>query len=107
MWETFKAWYLSLGMDYGVNPLIFGGIYLGAVPFFLLSIGWLVRRLRNKKSIVLPILAAGFFFLSAYLYLIIAGRNVPFWVYLLILGLIAFGVYSTWKKVRSQLSMTR
>ncbi len=32
-WETFKEWFLSLGRNYGVNPYIFGGIYIGAIPF--------------------------------------------------------------------------
>ncbi len=32
-------WMLTLGARYGVNPIIFGTIYIGAIPFFLLSIG--------------------------------------------------------------------
>jgi hypothetical protein len=35
-----------------------------------------VRNYRQRKSLVLPVLSAGFCFISAYLYLIIAGRNV-------------------------------
>ena len=103
MWETFTDWFFSLGRDYGVNPFIFGGIYIGAIPFFSLSIGWLIRNYRRGKSIVIPALSAGFFFISAYIYLIFAGKNVPFWVYLLLVLLIIFGVYSTLKKVRRQI----
>jgi len=33
-WEIFKEWFLSLGGKYHVNPYIFGGIYVGAIPFF-------------------------------------------------------------------------
>ena len=80
-WSSLKDWFLQLGEQYGVNPIIFGAIYVGAIPFFSLSIAWLVNNFRKKKSIVLPALLAGFFFISAYLYLIIAGKNVPFWVY--------------------------
>jgi len=36
--ETFKDWFLSLGGKYNVNPYIFGGIYVGAIPFFYLSL---------------------------------------------------------------------
>ena len=73
MWESFVEWFLGLGEAYGVNPIIFGSIYVGAIPFFTLSMGWLVRNLRQKKPITQPALLAGFFFISAYLYLMIAG----------------------------------
>ncbi len=96
--------FMSLGTQYGVNPIIFGAIYIGAIPFFTLSIGWLIKNLKKGKSIIAPTLLAGFFFVSAYLYLIIAGKNVPAWVYFFILALIAYGVYSTVAKVRKRLN---
>lgn len=104
MWESFVNWFLSLGAEYGVNPFIFGAIYIGAIPFFSLSIGWLVRNYRRGKSIALPAMTALFFFVSAYLYLIIAGRNVPWWVYGAVILMIAYGAYSTVKKVRAKIN---
>ncbi|MGI9055240.1 MAG: hypothetical protein ACR2F2_05500 [Pyrinomonadaceae bacterium] len=101
--DAIRAWFYSLGENYGVNPLIFGAIYLGAIPFFSLSIVWLVKNYRQKKSIVLPALSAMFFFVSAYIYLIFAGKNVPVWVYGFVILLIVFGAYSTIKKVRKQI----
>lgn len=101
--ELAKDWFFSLGENYGVNPIIFGSIYVGAIPFFTLSIGWLVRNYRKKKSIILPSLSSGFFFVSAYLYLIIVGKNVPFWVYLFIIALVAGGGISTYKKVQGKI----
>lgn len=104
MFETLKEWFLSLGANYGVNPFIFGGIYVGAIPFFSLCIGWLVRNYRKGKSIVLPALSATFFFISAYIYLIFAGKNVPVWVYIILILLLVVGAYSTIKKVRRQVN---
>ncbi|GAB5408636.1 MAG: hypothetical protein BalsKO_10010 [Balneolaceae bacterium] len=101
--EIVKDWFLSLGERYGVNPIVFGVIYVGAIPFFTLSIGWLVRNYKNKKPIILPVLSTGFFFVSAYLYLIIAGKNVPFWVYLFIIVMIVVGGISTYKKIRGKI----
>lgn len=101
-WEAVQNWFFSLGENYGVNPLIFGAIYVGAIPFFSLSIGWLIRNYRRGKSIVPPTIAALFFFVSAYIYLIFAGKNVPFWVYGIVILLVAFGAYSTVKKIRTQ-----
>ncbi len=102
MWEAFKQWFLSLGPEYGVDPIIFGSIYVGAIPFFTLSLAWLIKNIRSKKSIVLPVLSTGFFFVSAYLYLVIVGRNIPLWVYIFIVGLILFGLYSTIKKIKKR-----
>ncbi len=100
LWADFTAWFWQLGPTYGVDPLIFGAIYVGAIPFFMASIAWLVRRLRSGGSIVVPVLCAGFCFVSAYLYLAIAGRNVPMWVWALLALLMAFGALSTVRDVR-------
>ncbi|MCB1025387.1 MAG: hypothetical protein KDB79_13410 [Acidobacteria bacterium] len=103
MWEAFTEWFMNLGAGYGVNPFIFGGIYIGAIPFFSLSIGWLIRNYRKGRSVILPAMSATFFFISAYIYLIFAGKNVPWWVYGIVILLIVFGAYSTLKKVRRQI----
>lgn len=102
-WGAIKDWFFSLGEQYHVNPIIFGAIYVGAIPFFTASIAWLVRNYRQHKSIVLPILSAGFCFISAYLYLIIAGRNVPLWVYGVVVAMVVFGAVSTVRKVQRKI----
>lgn len=105
-WQAIQDWFLSLGAEYGVNPLIFGAIYIGAIPFFSLSIGWLIKNYRSGKSIILPALSAIFFFISAYIYLIFAGKNVPIWVYGAVVLLVVIGAYSTIQKVRKQIKET-
>ena len=101
--EAVNAWLLGLGAQYGVNPYLFGALYIGAIPFFLLSIAWLVRRRRAGRSIVVPVLCAGFCFISAYLYLAIVGRNIPLWVWLMLAALIAYGVWSTIRDIGRKL----
>jgi len=101
-WETFKDWFLSLGENYGVNPYIFGSIYIGAIPFFFLCLAWTVRNIRNKKPFVIPVLLTGLCFISAYVYLIIVGKNIPVWVYVFIAVMVLYGVYSTFKKIKSK-----
>ncbi len=97
---TIQDWLLGLGQQYGVNPIVFAAIYVGAIPFFTLSIAWLVTNIRSGRPTTMPILSAGFFFVSAYIYLLIAGRNIPAWVYAVIVGLLVYGVYSTYLKVK-------
>ncbi|HKL14817.1 MAG TPA: hypothetical protein VJ915_04240 [Balneolaceae bacterium] len=103
MFEQAYVWFMSLGKEYGVNPVIFGVIYVGAIPFFTLSIAWLVKNYRKGISIVMPVLSASFFFISAYLYLMIAGENVPWWIYAVVAAMLVYGAWSTYKKVRVQI----
>lgn len=103
-WQSIKDWFLGLGENYGVNPYIFGGIYVGAIPLFFLCLSWTIRNIKQKKSFVLPLLLTGTCFVSAYVYLLIAGENIPVWVYLFIGVLIAYGVYSTIKKIKDNTS---
>lgn len=102
MWESFKEWFLSLGDKYNVNPYIFGGIYIVAIPFFFICLGWTIKKIKNKKSFVLPLLLTGFCFISAYLYLIIAGKNIPVWVYTFIGVMIVYAIYSTIKTIKKK-----
>ncbi len=100
MFEAINAWFLSLGAEYGVNPYIFGGIYVGAVPFFLATVGWMVRRKRRGQSITLQLIIAGFLAMSAYIYLIFAGQNLAWWVYAIIALLVVYSIWSLIKKAR-------
>ncbi|MXO90424.1 hypothetical protein [Pontixanthobacter aquaemixtae] len=107
MLESINQWFLSLGAEYGVNPYIFGAIYVGAIPFFLLSIGWLVRNAKSGKSTLLPTMCAGFFFVSAYLYLAIAGRNIPIWVWIFLGALILYGAWSSIRDTRKKIAAAK
>lgn len=101
--EITKEWFLGLGEKYGVNPIIFGSIYVGAIPFFTISIGWLISNYKKDKSIVLPAFCATACFISAYVYLIIVGKNVPWWVYGVVVLMVLYGAWSTYKSVRKKI----
>jgi hypothetical protein len=105
--DAAHQWILDLGADYGVNPYIFGAIYVGAIPFFLLSVGWLVRRARAGRSTLVPMLCAGLCFVSAYLYLALVGRNIPVWVWLFLAALVAYGAWSTIRDIRRKIAAQR
>ena len=103
MIDAIAEWARGLGATYGVNPWIFASIYVGAIPFFLASMAWAVRRGRRGQSTLVPLLLSGFFFISAYLYLGIMGRNVPTWVWVFLAVLILYGTYSTVRDYRRKL----
>nr|WP_310524136.1 hypothetical protein [Polymorphobacter sp.] len=99
-----QAWVMGLGAQYGVNPVIFGAIYVGAIPFFLLFTGIAVKRLRAGSSAVLPIMAAGLCFVSAYLYLAVVGRGIPAWVWGFLGLIVVYGAWNALKGFRKKLS---
>jgi hypothetical protein len=103
MMDALRDWLAGLGAHYGVNPFLFAAIYVGAVPLFSLSLAWLARSVRRGKSPVIPALSASFWFVSAYLYLLAAGRNIPAWVYFFIAAMVIVGGYSAVRKMAARL----
>lgn len=104
MLESVNEWILAQGAQYNVNPYIFVAIYVGAIPFFLASIAWLVKRAREGRSTVLPTMLAGFFFVSAYLYLAIFGQDIPMWVWVFLAALIAYGAWAQVRDTRRKIA---
>ncbi len=98
-----QEWVMALGARYGVNPWIFGAIYVGAIPFFLLFTGVAVKRLRAREGAVMPIIAAGLCFISAYLYLAIVGKGIPLWVWGMLGAIIIYGGFNAVKSSRARL----
>lgn len=96
-------WMLRLGDEYGVNPLVYALIWIGSLPLFLVSLAWLVRSLRRREPLMLPLISTGFFFLAPTLYVFAAGRDLPAWVYVLLIALTIVGAVPTIRKVRARL----
>ena len=103
VWKDFVAWLLSLGDEYGVDPMVYAIIYVGAAPFFFASTAWLVRTLHRREPIGLPLLSTALFFSAPTLYVFVAGRNLPPWVYAILIGLAVLGAVMTVAKIRGQL----
>lgn len=99
--KAINDWFLGLGAEYGANPYIFGAIYVGAIPFFLATVAWMVRRKRRGQPIAMQVSLAGFLAMSSYIYLVIAGRNLAWWVYALIVLLVAYTLWSLFRKARA------
>jgi hypothetical protein len=95
----FKDWVIGLGEKHEVDPLLLGSLYLISKLCFFSFLGWVLKNLKQKKPIMLPLMLACASFSMPYLYLVIAGRNLSVWVYLLIAAMFIYGAYSIWKKV--------
>ncbi|MEO6149443.1 MAG: hypothetical protein ABIN95_10195 [Mucilaginibacter sp.] len=98
----FKDWVVSLGEKHGVDPLILGSLYLVSKLCFFTCLGWVVKNLRAKKPVLMPLLFASASFSMPYSYLIIAGRNISVWVYVFIACVFLYGAYSIWKTITTK-----
>ncbi len=91
---------------YGVDPIVFLVIYLASVPFFYYSIYRMVRGLAHRRRN--EIVTWSMVFLGAtvapFLYVLFFGRNLPWWVYVLVALLIGQGVYSLVRRLRHKTS---
>ncbi len=90
--------------NYGVDPLIFVIISVIASPAFYYGLYRLVRALvkRNSRDLMLWGPIFGCAFIAPYVYVLFFGRNLPWWVYVVIGLLVAQGVYSVLRRIRSR-----
>lgn len=99
-WESIGAWLRSFGEAYGVDPIIFALLYFGTIPLSLLSFSLMVRNYRKGRSIFWPVMLAFLCFIGTYVYLFIVGRNIPIWVYGLVLLMMSYSGWQIYQKIR-------
>jgi fatty acid desaturase len=95
----FKEWVISLGEKHQVNPLVLGSLYFISKLSFVTLMALTIKNIRAKKPVRMLILFAGISFSLPYVYLIIAGRNIPLWVYVFIIFIFIYCGYMIWRKV--------
>ena len=85
-----------------MNPFVFVAIVAVCFPFFYFSLFKLVRSVA-KRTFQQTGLWGSVFLLAAigpYIYVLIFGRNLPWWVYLIIGALVIQGVVTLLKRLR-------
>lgn len=100
MLHALAEWFQAVGARYGIDPFIFVCIYVGAIPGFTVSLGWTVRRMLHGRSLLVPAALAVAFYLSSYGYVLMAGRNLPGWVYGAMAALVGTGALLTVRGLR-------
>jgi hypothetical protein len=96
------GWMDAMQAQYGVHPVVFLVLTTACAPFFYFSIYKLIRALAKKDPNRIMVWSAVFLGATVlpYLYVLLFGRNMPWWIYLVLGLLIAQGVYSLVKKLR-------
>ena len=104
IWEAIKNYYLTLGKNYHVDPAVFLGIHVLATPLFLLAAAWLIKNYQQKKSIFLPVIIAVFIFNAANIYLVMAGKNIQWWIYAILAVTTIVSGYFSFKKIHHKIN---
>jgi len=94
----------ELGEAHNVNPILFGVLYIGSIPPYVASMGWIVRNYRKNRPVALPILSTLFFFILPSMYIAVFGVDVAWWVYAIIAFLLIYGGFTAVSKVRKRIS---
>lgn len=89
---------------YGVNPIVFLAILLGASPIFYYSIYRMVRAIAKGRLNEVTVWSMVFLLstVAPYLYVLVAGRNIPWWVYIIIGLLVGQGIWSLVRRLRKK-----
>lgn len=110
--ESMAALFSSVGSSilatssaYGVDPFIFAFLYFGLAPLVWVSAGLTVRNLKSQKPVGLLLVIFIVTFLSPYVYIVYAGKNLSIWVYLIIIGLAGIGLVKFASKIRNRKSL--
>lgn len=103
-WTLLSNKAFELSSYYGVDPLIFGLLYVGTIPFLWLSVSWIIRCAQKKQPMTIPIVISVLCYTGVYIYVIFAGQNIPFWVYCVLVGIIGFVGFQFHTKVTRRLS---
>lgn len=99
-------WLNNIEFLYAVNPIIFGVLYFGTfVPcwYFIYKIISSIRK-KNIDKIFLFFILELFFLALPYFYVLIWGRNFPFWIYIILILLAIASVFSGCRAIFKQVS---
>ncbi len=101
-WHAIMKYYTTLGEKYNVDPGIFVGIHIIATPLFAAAVWWIIYNSKKKRSLVVPVIFATLIFNSANIYLVIMGKNIPWWVYALLCFTTLLTSYFSYRNIRKK-----
>lgn len=86
-----------------VSPLLFILVYAVSTPPFLFVTGWLFHHIRRERPLEILLFFWALFYSAPYLYVLIVGRHLPVWVYVLVAALILGGLSLAWRGLMRRL----
>ncbi len=94
--DMLSDWLQATRSRYGVDPVLFLVLMTACALFFYFSIYRLVRAIAAKQKAQINLWSMVFLLstILPYLYVLLFGHNMPWWVYLIAAALMAQGAYS-------------
>lgn len=99
LWRHF----LQLGDQYGVDPVVFGALYLAHHPLFWGTMAWLAACVRRKRPVAAPVALGVFFWLMPYAYVFLFGHGLPWWAWGVALIVVGVGGTHAVREIRRRL----
>ena len=108
MFEFVRSWLAGIQRDYGVNPVIFGTIYLICVLPFWISIYKIITGLKNRRrgQVTMFALILGSTILAPFVYVAFFGRDLPVWFWAVAAAVICYSVYSVLRRIKKTKTRT-
>ena len=99
-----QPWMDSVRTKHGVNPVVFLVLMVLCAPFFYYSIYRLIRAGVKRDRGALTLWSTVFLIATIlpYLYVLFFGRNLPWYVYLILAVLIGHSGWSLYKKLKGK-----
>ena len=95
-----QQWRSTIHANYGVNPYLYLVLTTVSAPPFYYALYRLTKALATKQRSQVSLWSSVFLGASAlpYLYVLVSGSNMPWWIYLILGALLAQGTVSlVWK----------
>ena len=94
---------LQIGRHYGVNPVIFGVLYIAHHPLFWGTMAWLANTVRRRRPVVLQVTLGVFFWIMPYGYVFLFGHGLPLWTWALAALVLCIGGTHAVREIRRRL----
>ena len=97
-----QAWMQTIQSRHGVNPWIFLVMTTACAPFFYYSGYRLARAATRREAGGINLWGAVFLAATAlpYVYVMALGRNLPWYIYIVLAALVGQGVWSVSRRLR-------
>jgi hypothetical protein len=93
----------ALGAQHGVNPTVFGVLYLSHHPLFWGTVAWIVTRVRRRLIVWPHSIVAAAFWLMPYIYLVLCARQIPWWGETAFAAVLVFGGFHAAQEIRKKI----
>ena len=89
--ELLRQWRATIHASHGVNPSLYLALTTVCAPPFYYSIYRLTKALATRQRRQVPLWSSVFLGATAlpYVYVLVFGRNLPWWIYLVLGALLA------------------